>query len=373
MARKIYQYQPDYAVPPGWVLEERLEANGISQAEFARRCDRSPKLISEIIAGKAPVEAKTALQFEKVLGVSANIWLGIEKRYRLHLLREAEAREAEASAAWARSFPVKELVKRGAIRKLSSAGATVTELLAFFGVASVEVWQSKYGTANVAYRHSPSFKSDESALTSWLRLAEIEAQTQTSVDYNKAAFRVALKGMRRLTGAKIPQAFDDARQLCNEAGVALVWINPLPKARLSGAAWWLSPRKPVIALSARHKTDDHLWFSLFHEAAHILFHSKKNVFVDGVKDGVNEVEAEANGWAARFLVPQSAWQRFVAFGAYRRYNIQCFAAEQGIAPGIVVGRLQHEGILPWRSRLNDLKVGLEWTGDCDDTAYDPEA
>ena len=67
MARATNQYRPDYAVPPGWVLEEHLEAHGISHAEFARRCGRSPKLISEVIAGKAPLEPETALQFEKVL------------------------------------------------------------------------------------------------------------------------------------------------------------------------------------------------------------------------------------------------------------------------------------------------------------------
>ena len=76
------QYQPDYEVSPGWVLEERLDAHGITQAEFARRCDRSPKLISEIIAGKAPIEPETAFQFELVLGVDARIWLGIEADYR---------------------------------------------------------------------------------------------------------------------------------------------------------------------------------------------------------------------------------------------------------------------------------------------------
>ena len=62
MATADNQYRPDYAVPPGWVLEERLESQGMSQAEFARRCGRSPKLISEIIAGKAPLEPQTALQ-----------------------------------------------------------------------------------------------------------------------------------------------------------------------------------------------------------------------------------------------------------------------------------------------------------------------
>ena len=93
MATATNEYRPDYAVPPGWLLEERLEVQGISQAEFARRCGRSSKLISEIIAGKAPLEPETALQFEKVLGVDASIWLGIESDYQLHKARGAEAME----------------------------------------------------------------------------------------------------------------------------------------------------------------------------------------------------------------------------------------------------------------------------------------
>ena len=42
MATATKQFRPDYAVPPGWVLEERLEAKGISYVEFARSCGRSP-------------------------------------------------------------------------------------------------------------------------------------------------------------------------------------------------------------------------------------------------------------------------------------------------------------------------------------------
>ena len=366
MAATTNRFQPDYAVSPGWVLKERLEVNDISQAEFARRCGRSPKLISEIIAGKAPVAAETALQFEKVLGVDAGIWLGLEKDYRLHQVREAEAREAEASADWARGFPVNELVKRGVIRKAKSDGKKVTELLSFFGVASTEVWKTRYEAVAVAFRHSPSFSSDEFALAAWLRLVEIEAETQTIEEYDRSSFIEALKSIRQLTRAKMPQSFVEARQLCSEAGVALVWVKPLAKARLSGAARWLSPRKPLIALSGRHGSDDQIWFSLFHEAAHILLHSKKSVYVDADKNGDNgdEAEAEANKWAANFLIPQPAWRRFLAANAYRSEDaIRSFAVEQEIAPGIIVGRLQHEGLLPWGSRLNRLKVRLEWTDD----------
>ncbi|MDE2886603.1 MAG: HigA family addiction module antitoxin [Gemmatimonadota bacterium] len=81
------QYRPDYAVPPGWILEERLSTQGISRTEFACRCNLSAKLISEIVSGKAPIEPTTALQFERVLGVDADIWLGIERDYQLHQIR----------------------------------------------------------------------------------------------------------------------------------------------------------------------------------------------------------------------------------------------------------------------------------------------
>ena len=71
-----------------------MEAKGISAAAFARRCGRPGKLISEILSGKAPLGPGTALQFEKVLGLDAGIWLGIESRYRLHQARQAEAESA---------------------------------------------------------------------------------------------------------------------------------------------------------------------------------------------------------------------------------------------------------------------------------------
>ena len=98
MATDTYRYEPDYAAPPGWILDEHLEVLRMSRAEFARRCGRSPKLISDMIAGKAPIEPKTAIQFEKVLGMDAGIWLGIESDYRLHREREAETRRAVESA-----------------------------------------------------------------------------------------------------------------------------------------------------------------------------------------------------------------------------------------------------------------------------------
>ena len=118
----------------------------------------------------------------------------------------------------------------------------------------------------------------------------------------------------------------------------------------------------MIELSVRHKTDDHLWFSLFHEAAHVLLHSKKQVFTDWMKSDkeIADVESEADQWASNFLMPRGDWKAFVATSLYSEMTIRQFAKEQGIAPGIIVGRLQHEDCLPWQTPLNKLKVRLAW-------------
>ena len=96
MAEATYRFEPDYIVPPGWVLEEYLEVREISPGEFAQLCGRSPELIAGIIAGEMPVDAATAAEFERVLGLAAHIWLGIEESFRNHLARKRDRQETAA-------------------------------------------------------------------------------------------------------------------------------------------------------------------------------------------------------------------------------------------------------------------------------------
>ena len=365
MTTESYAYKPDYAVPPGWVLAERLETHSISHAEFARRCGRSAKLISEIIAGKAPVEPRTALEFERVLGVDAGIWLGIEADYRLHLARDAETQRADELAEWAKGFPLSELRKRGFLPNVRFGSETVSGLLSFFGVGSAEAWESQKERLSVAFRHSPSFVSDDKALSTWLRIGELEANGIECADYNQREFRGTLRRIRELTSDRNDASIERAQELCLESGVVLAIVKPLPKTALSGASRWLTPRKALIQLSARYKTDDQLWFSLFHEAAHILLHSKRDIFIHNSNSEPTGAEIEANEWAGDFLIPRTDWETFIQASLFMLGDILAFADSQKIAPGIVVGRLQHEKRLSWRSPLNRLKMPLQWDSDND--------
>ena len=121
----------------------------------------------------------------------------------------------------------------------------------------------------------------------------------------------------------------------------------------------------MLQLSLRGKTDDFLWFTFFHESAHILKHGKRDVFIeapDGTMDQETQrKEQEANTFASDFLIPKPAFDQLRREKLYTNHVVQSFAAQLGIAPGIVVGRLQHEKLLA-RTHLNGLKRHFDFKG-----------
>ncbi len=83
---------------------------------------------------------------------------------------------------------------------------------------------------------------------------------------------------------------------CAAVGVAVVLVPELPGTRVSGATRWLTPGKALIQLSLRYKSDDQLWFTFFHEAAHVLLHGKRDLFIEdlGADDETGNIPAQIN-------------------------------------------------------------------------------
>jgi HTH-type transcriptional regulator/antitoxin HigA len=147
------------------------------------------------------------------------------------------------------------------------------------------------------------------------------------------------------------------RDICAACGVAVVFIPELRGSRASGVTRWLTPAKALIQLSFRYKTDDHPWFTFFHEIAHILRHGKTDVWIEATSAPDNPREAEADSFSRDTLIPRADAKELP--GLKTLDDVQRFAGRTGIAPGIVVGRLQHDGLWPY-SQGNQLKRQLSF-------------
>jgi addiction module HigA family antidote len=354
-----YPYEPDYAVPPGRTLQETIDALGIDQRELAARAGLSAKHINQVIQGIAPITHDTAIRLERVTGVPARIWNNLEANYREQKARLAENERLQSDLAWLSTIPTKELIHRGMIKATTNKISLLEDVLAFFGVASVEAWKEGWSKHRFAFRKSSTFKGSDGAMATWLRLGELEAQKIECKPFNKGAFRVALEEIRTLT-VQEPELFVPRMiELCEACGVALVLVPEIKGAPVSGAAKWLTPTKAMICLNLRGKRNDRFWFTFFHEAGHILNDSKKETFIDvDYKDDPRE--HNANRFAATLLIPEIYDQELSGLSSYR--SVEMFAERMGIAPGIVVGRLQREGIIGYH-QFNGLKQRLNWVED----------
>jgi len=355
----VNQFAPDYAVHPGEILEEILESQGMSKKEFAERCGLTPKTITCIIKGSNPVSAESAVVFDRVLGISAEVWNNLDAQFRLFHARQKARDSLENAVEWSKKFPLGELAKRGILPKTRDAKEKAAALLQFFRIKDPDAWTPLDENMSVAYRKSASFETNYETVACWLRLAQIKAERIQTEPYDANAFRNALDQIRSLTSKK-PEVFEPAmKELCAKSGVAVVFVSELRGTHLSGAARWLTSDKAMVALSLRHKSDDHLWFTFFHEAGHILKHGKKAVYIDEENAATTKQEQEANRFAAVSLVPEAKYRDFISnYPKPTKRQVRNFAKNAGIAPGIVVGRLQHDDVLPY-NWFNDLKVRFQ--------------
>lgn len=341
---KRLQAERELLSPPGDDILETIEQRKMTQADLAARLGKATSKVNDLISGKEPITLKTAMQLEKVLGISAEYWMNREARFRTKLARIEEDEQAEANLDWVKTMPLKALYAAGYIDNAKAGNQTLNDVLHFFGVASVEAWHTVYQkevTEMADFRKSQTNQTVVAAVAAWLRVGELAFQQQTICSFNSKKFRDDLDGAIRVIAATQPDDFAaQLQRVAAASGVAVIFTPSFPKAPLCGATRWIG-NNPVIQLTDRYKTNDQFWFTFYHEAGHVLKHSKKEIFLDQEKGnaGNDEKEAEANAFASELLLPKKAEVPLRANPTSR--TILQLAEQYHIHPGIVAGRVQY--------------------------------
>lgn len=358
--------RPFKPIKPGEILQEELDSRGWNQADLADIVGRPVQAINEIIAGKKAVTPDTAVALSKAFGTSPEYWLNLESAYRLDLLEKGHG-GGDAIERRSRLYakaPVKELIKRRWIsaRDVRDIDRLEREVCAFLEVNSLD----ESPTLAMAARKSAPDDPHNLAQLAWgCRVRQIARQTKVA-RYRRDALEKAVTELPKLSSSS-----KETRRLPSilaELGVRFVILEHLPKTRIDGASLWLDSDKPIIALTFRYDRIDCFWFTLMHELAHVLSEdAKKNeMLVDNSLVGKdaeaaeNNAEIKANKMATEWLIPTRTLQRFLVRTRpfISRREVLSFAADLGVHPAIVVGRLQHVGEVPWthyRSMLEKIR------------------
>jgi HTH-type transcriptional regulator/antitoxin HigA len=356
------EFQPQWASPPGGTILDILDQKGMSIEDFCAAMKTSERVASNLITGDVAIDAKMATKLQDVLGGSAAFWLRREAQFCTDLERLDKVAVEMQPKAWLSTLPVRDIVSFGWVERIADRTLQADAFLRFFDSPSVQAWNLRYQktVAAVAYRTSQTYESKLGALAAWLRQGEIEAERVSCDAFDREGLRRLIPTLRALTRTKDPAKFlPELQRLCASCGVAVVIVRAPTGCRTSGATRFVSEAKALVQLSFRYRTDDHFWFTLFHELGHLLLHDCSSIFLEDAGLITTHEEDEANEFSAQTLVPPDHQDEMLCLPADHR-TIMRFAKRIGISHGIVVGQLQHHKILA-PDKLNRLKVRYDWT------------
>ncbi|WP_083240797.1 ImmA/IrrE family metallo-endopeptidase [Methyloceanibacter methanicus] len=354
-------FQPNWFSKPGDTLLTLMEQRELTAEELAQQLGCTNAVVQGVISGAVSIDHNLAKRLSKHVGGTPKFWETRERKYQEALSRVADTVPRETKTEWVRRFPHSEIAKNGWIKHSRNRDELARAYLAYFGVTDPNEWEDRYAKflKQTHFRTSPTFQSKAGPLSAWLRQGEIEAEQVRCKPWNEATLRASVPQIRTLCKTKNLSYFlPRLQRLCSEAGVAVVFVRAPSGCVASGATQFISPTKAMIILSFRHLSDDHFWFTVFHEIAHLLLHSSELTFIDGEEGFTNKKEKEANEFSEQVLVPFDRRDELLDLKPQRE-SIVKFAYSIGVSPGIVVGQMQHHGLIK-RKQMNYLKRRYNW-------------
>ena len=347
---KQNQYFPQSVPHPGETLAEKLEEMGMGPKEFALRTGKPEKTIIAILKGDSSITPDMAVQFENVTRIPANFWMNHQRGYDEYIAREKRKATIDAAAAWARKFPLADMIKKGWLPTVSSIQEKTIELLTFFGVSTHTAWENYYFNQQlkVAFRISLAQTKEPYSISAWLRKGELQAAGLEANDYSEKKFKEALPRIKSIMARHPAGYFNQLQSICLDAGVKVVHTPCVSKAPISGSTRWLNDT-PFIQLTGRYNRNDSFWFTFFHEAGHILLHGKKDIFLEKVEysDKDLEKEQQADDFAVKWTLTEDEEAEILGAAPLNAESIRNFARKFNTHPAIIIGRLQHKKRIPF--------------------------
>ena len=320
------EYKDIVAFHPGYYIADVIEDMGVSQAEFATRLGTNTKTLSYLLNGQANITNDLAKKLSVMMGTSPDVWLNLQNTYDQKLIEIQQAKDFDEQAEIVRLIDYKYF----------------TEVVGLPVTKAIKEKIANLGVNDVNEKNIINSRA-------WIQTAINFSHRIETKPYDAEKLKAYLPELRSMT-VQSPEVFmPRMREIFAECGVAFVLLPNLKNSGVNGAVKWINDERVVLAMNNRRLDADIFWFSLFHEIKHVLQRKIKTVFISyGEKEMIEmneKLEEDADNFATNYLIPVSAFRRFSPTKYTSDAEIIAFAKSIGVHPGIVAGRLQHEGIL----------------------------
>jgi len=342
------EYEEMVAFHPGYYVNDYIEGYEMTQEEFAKRLDVSPKHVSELINGKKDISNNLAKNLSLMTGTSVELWINLQKTYDEIKMEIEKRKQLEKDAEIAKMISYKYFENLGVVEKTSNKYEKVKNLCGYLNISKLTLLEKTDLLSS--FRTSGSVGNKRQIINSnaWLQTAINEGRKKEVKDFDINKLKKSVPKIRELTLKKENVFLPEIEKIFYECGVSFVKLPHLKSSGVNGVVKWLNKKKVILAINDKNRYSDIFWFSLFHEIKHVLQQKLKKVIVNDEKNILEvdeKLEKEADDFARETLIPSESFYGFFEKKEISEESIIEFAKSVKIHPGIVVGRLQKEKLI----------------------------
>lgn len=334
------EYNDTIAFHPGYYIKELVDESGLTQEDFAKRLDTTPKNLSLLIRGEQNLSIDIAMKLSRMVGTTVNYWLNLQNAYDALIAEFKSEEELEAERKIFEYFDYRFFRENFGLPDLPrKKDEQIKALREFFNVATLTVFTKR--DMAVSFRSSTEDLPEASVVkaNAMVQIATNKALRIDAPKFNKKKFESAVQYALTLT-TRHNEFYPLIRNAFIDAGVILVILPNISGSKINGATKKVG-ENIMLMVNDRRLNADSFWFTLFHEIGHII----NGDYGISFEKETGEQEAAADKFAEDCLIPPEEYKSFISKRRFSLQDIKGFASQIERDPGIVLGRLQNDDLV----------------------------
>lgn len=344
------EYKDRIAFHPGYFIKEIIESSGLTQEDFAKRLDTTPKNLSMLVRGEQRLSNDIAMKLSRLTGTTIGYWLNLQKAYDALIAEFESDNELEKEKKVFDCLDYKYFRDKYGLKDFPrNKKEQIKETRKFLRVSTLRALEKK----DMAVNFRSSAHLSEQNVIKANALVQIATNIALEIDapkYDKKRFEEAIDFALTQT-TNHSGFYKNINNAFHEAGVILVLLPNMPGSNINGATKKIG-NNIMLMVNDRRLNADTFWFTLFHEIGHII----NGDFGISFEKEKGKIEDMADVFAENKLIDLEQYKEFRAQRRFDVNSIKNFAKKINRDPGIVVGRLQNDREIGYTDRsLNMLR------------------
>lgn len=359
------EFQPNWIYPPSKIVENFIILNKVDISSLHPEIQR---ILNDLVNKNIAIDAHISKILEETIGGTVQFWLNIQNQFTLNTLRIENSLVDNNFNDY--KDLIAELKNTDWIPNSNYNYLDQVHLKSFFGISEFSILTKKYiiqHNLRIKFKNIGKYSSSELNIATLVRKAELEAKKQLiTKQWDQTLFLEKLQEIKKLSRVKKFNDFKfDLQNICNQCGVAFIVLDTLNKSPIRGISKFINNHTGLIIITTKYNRDDIFWQTFFHEAGHLVLHSKEMVFTDQgdptEKVTSEELETQADNFMlSKILSPYTNEDVIGMFNKRLMYsdkvkswkNINEIAKQINISPSLLAGILKLEGIIPYNYFTN---------------------